>query len=456
MGSQAHLSTAMVLLVLYQRNFVTDESRFRLVVKSRRIGFSFIVAYADVIRAIGYRVWIDERGQVQSEYDPGKGVDQIIISASMRQAKLFLAECVRHLKALEVILGEKLIEVDGYEVVRLTNGRVLKALPANPDTIRGETGDVTLDECQSIPRAHLVWAAAKAVANRTLGNRHGYRVNVCGTPLGDDNLFFELAHKKIGEEFSKHIVDIYRAIADGFPEDIESLRREYPDTYIFAQEFECQFLSSATRYISAEQYDACVFDDDNEIPNQGHRTGYAGMDVGRKSDGDPSVIGRLLSIFGTLWQNGRVEARKGSGWDDQEEWVAQTLTSCMRIALDATGMGNQFGERLVKRFGSRVDPVEFTVKSKEMLATGLKLAIERKKLRLRADDTELRRDVLSLRRNITQHGNVTYEAARTKDGHADRAWALALAVHTASGPDSSNVAVSVVGERTTNQLNKSW
>lgn len=445
----------MVLLVLYQRNFVTDESRFRLVVKSRRIGFSFIIAYSDAIRAIGYRVWIDERGQVQSEYDPGKGVDQIIISASMRQAKLFLAECVRHLKALEVILGEKLIEVDGYEVVRLTNGRVLKALPANPDTIRGETGDVTLDELQSIPRAYLVWAAAKAVANRTLGNRHGYRVNACGTPLGDDNLFFDLAHKEIGNEFSKHIVDIYRAIADGFPEDIEALHREYPDPDIFAQEFECRFLSSATRYISAEQYDACLYFDDGEIPNQGHRVGYAGMDVGRKSDGDPSVIATLLRIFGVNWQRS-CEARKGSGWDDQEEWVAQTLSTCQRLALDATGMGNQFGERLVKRFGPRVDPVEFTVKSKEMLATGLKLAIETKKLRLRSDDTELRRDVLSLRRNITHHGNVTYEAARTKDGHADRAWALALAVHTASGPDSSNVRVNVVGERTTNQLNKSW
>ena len=444
----------MVLLVLYQRNFVTDESRFRLVVKSRRIGFSFIVAYADVIRAIGYRVWIDERGQVQSEYDPGKGVDQIIISASMRQAKLFLAECVRHLKALEVILGEKLIEVDGYEVVRLANGRVLKALPANPDTIRGETGDVTLDECQSIPRAYLVWAAAKAVANRTLGNHHGYRVNVCGTPLGDDNLFFDLAHKEIGSAFSKHIIDIYRAIADGFPEDVASLRLEHPDSDIFAQEFECQFLSSATRYISAEQYDSCLYFDDGEIPNQGHRVGYAGMDVGRKSDGDPSVILTLQRILDTNWQES-CESRKGAGWDDQEAWVGEVLGKAQRIAIDSTGMGNQFGERLVKRFGPRVDPVEFTIKTKEMLATGLKLAIERKKIRLRADDTELRRDVLSLRKTITKHGNVTYEAARTKDGHADRAWALALAIYTASGPDSSAISVTSIGSRNSNQL-KNW
>lgn len=444
----------MVPLVLYQQNFVTDESRSRLVVKARRIGFSFIIAYADACRAIGYRWRRTPSGLVTSEYDPRNGVDQIIVSASMRQAKLFLAECVRHLKALEVLLGEKLIEVDGFEVVRLTNGRVLKALPANPDTIRGETGDITLDECQSIPRAYAVWAAAQAVANRTLGNRFGYRVNVCGTPLGDDNLFYDLAHKEIGAEFSKHIVDIYRAIADGFPEDVDALRKEYPDPDIFAQEFECRFLSSATRYISAEQYDACVFDDDGEIPVTGHRSYFAGMDVGRKSDGDPSVIAQLVRIADTQWQRGTVEARRGSGWDDQEAWVAEVLGTSQRIAIDATGIGNQFSERLVKRFGSRVDPVEFTVKSKEMLATGLKLAIERRKLRLRADDHELRRDVLSLRRNITSHGNVTFEAQRTKDGHADRAWALALANYTASGPDSSAVSVQTVGSRTTNQLSK--
>lgn len=441
----------------YQQRFVADQARFRAIVKSRRIGFTFGVAYSDAARAAGYKVWRNKDGSYSSSYNPRTGVDQILISASMRQSKLLLAQCLKHLRGFEIILGDSLIEDDGFDVVRLKNGRQLKALAPNPDTIRSETGDLTLDECQSIPRAHLVWKAAKAVANRTLGNPRGYNVTVCGTPLGDDNLFYDLMHKEIGRAFSKHRVDIYQAIAEGFPEDIEQLRLEYPDPDTFAQEFECQFLSSAERYISAEQYDNCLWDPDVEAPPiTGVRTEFAGMDVGRASGGDPSVIARLMRIADTNWQLEKAESRRGSGWDDQEAWVGETLGKCQRIAIDSTGLGNQFAERLVKRFGARVDPVQFNVKSKEMLATGLKLAMERNKLRLLADDTDLRRDVLSLRRNITSHGNVTYDAAKTKEGHADGAWALALAVHTAGAPSKTLAGVTTVGRRTAASTMNKW
>jgi hypothetical protein len=41
----------------------------------------------------------------------------------------------------------------------------------------------------------------------------------------------------------------------------------------------------------------------------------------------------------------------------------------------------------------------------------------------------LREDICAIRREITTAGNVRYDAPHTDEGHADAAWALALALH---------------------------
>jgi phage FluMu gp28-like protein len=44
-------------------------------------------------------------------------------------------------------------------------------------------------------------------------------------------------------------------------------------------------------------------------------------------------------------------------------------------------------------------------------------------------DHELVQDLCSIKRTITSMGNVRYDAEHNARGHADRAWALALAIH---------------------------
>ena len=178
------------------------------------------------------------------------------------------------------------------------------------------------------------------------------------------------------------------------------------------------------------------------------------MDVGRRSHGDPSAIVRVTKIGDTLYHRD-TEIRRGVEFNAQEIWAEQEISQCTRLAVDATGIGMDLAERLVKKHGSRVDAVEFTQKSKEMLATGLHGLMSRKKIQIKEDDAELRRSVLSLRKNITSHGNTTFEAERTKKGHADAAWALALAAHTAGGADMAKIKVGSVGSRNSNQL-KNW
>ncbi|MDO4769007.1 MAG: hypothetical protein Q4A11_01380 [Brachymonas sp.] len=51
-------------------------------------------------------------------------------------------------------------------------------------------------------------------------------------------------------------------------------------------------------------------------------------------------------------------------------------------------------------------------------------------------DPHIRADLRSVTKQTTSSGNVRFTAERSKDGHADRFWALALALHAAASPSA--------------------
>jgi phage FluMu gp28-like protein len=75
--------------------------------------------------------------------------------------------------------------------------------------------------------------------------------------------------------------------------------------------------------------------------------------------------------------------------------------------------------------------VTFTQASKEEMASTLRLALEEGRLFL-PHSPELLRDLASLRRIAQPGGGFRYDASDKGGSHADRAWALALAVSAAS------------------------
>lgn len=416
----------------YQQRYLSDPSRLTLWVKSRRVGGSWAVALKAAFRAAG--VVPDARGRWR--YRPERGVSQQIISSSHERSIDLLAEVAGHLEFIGRRAKKKLVSRETKTVLELANGAVCTALAPNPRTVRGGEGDVTFDEFGAMPHSEKIWAAAAPMADRNLGHPEGYKISIVGTPLGDDNRFYRLARTDAGAAFSRHHTTIHEAIADGFPADIDECRAVAGDGDTFEQEYNCSFLSASLRYISADLYDACLFDLEDRPAGLG--IGYAGYDIATKPGGDLAAIVELRRLATILWHD-RTEVRRGASWDDQEAWVAEVLRRCTRIAADSTGMGSAHADRLEKRHGiTRFEPFDFTQQSKELLATGLRLAMERHRLKLRREDVDLRRDVLSLRREITKAGNVRFDAERVKDGkgytHADRAWALALAVHAAGKP----------------------
>ena len=79
-----------------------------------------------------------------------------------------------------------------------------------------------------------------------------------------------------------------------------------------------------------------------------------------------------------------------------------------------------------------VEPVSFNGKIPAIIATKTKKYFEDKVLRI-PDDSEIRKDLHSVRRVYSESGAVRFEAPRTKDGHADRFWALGLAIQAMDG-----------------------
>jgi phage FluMu gp28-like protein len=94
------------------------------------------------------------------------------------------------------------------------------------------------------------------------------------------------------------------------------------------------------------------------------------------------------------------------------------------------GIGAQLAEEIEKEF-PQITGCAMQSEDKERMAVSVKRRLEGKSLQL-PDDRDLISDIHSIRRIVTQGNKVRFEAPRTSKGHADRFWALALAVDSAT------------------------
>ncbi|MBQ7568189.1 hypothetical protein IJT17_05215, partial [bacterium] len=108
-----------------------------------------------------------------------------------------------------------------------------------------------------------------------------------------------------------------------------------------------------------------------------------------------------------------------------------------RCCIDASGLGMNLAEDAQTAFGQyKVEGITFSAPVKAELATNLRIAFEDHTVQIPAL-RELRDDLHSIKRVVTIAGNVRFDAQRSEtDGHADRFWALSLAVHAAKEGDA--------------------
>jgi hypothetical protein len=157
---------------------------------------------------------------------------------------------------------------------------------------------------------------------------------------------------------------------------------------------------------------------------------WVGVDVGR--DRDRTVVWVLEDVNGTYFTR-RLHVLDRQPFAAQEEVLNGVMSNpaVRRCCIDETGLGRQFAERAIAKWGSgRVEGISFTAAVKDALAYPARTAFEGRRVRIPRDPT-IRADIMSIRLEMTAAGNSRFVAETTKDGHADRFWSLALAIHAA-------------------------
>lgn len=400
------------VLLPYQRRWVEDGAPLKVWLASRQIGKSFALAMETVKMSIEARC------------------NNLILSSSERQSKEVMQKVYSHLRVLNALTGDAVAAArENRFEAELQNGSRIISLPASPDTVRGFSGNVFLDEFAFHKDSREIWRAMYPTVTR------GYKVRVTSTPNGKQNMFYDLWSSPDGNA-SRHRTTIHDAVADGLEVDVDELRRGIGDPDSWAQEFECAFIDEATAYLTYEMIASVEGDDaltDGALLRSDDPELYAGMDIGRHKD--LSVIWVVEKVGDVLWTRS-LEILRAASFAAQRERLYGMLehTALKRCCIDSTGIGAQLAEEAVQRFGSRVEAVTFTGPVKEDLAVTLRRRFEDRLVRI-PRDREVREDLHSVRKVTTASGNVRFDAARTDAlGHADRFWALALAVHAASTP----------------------
>lgn len=462
-----------IQLTAYQKNWIQDKSRFKIGVITRQGGKSFGTSLEAVLDCYERKTkWV-------------------FLSAGERQSKELMATAAMHARAIglavQEIEGEFHAEDKDRTVYKqleiiFPNGSRIVGLPANPDTARGHSAHILLDEFAFHGDSRAIWKALFPTVTR------GYKIRIISTFKGKSNKFYELFfsaptlqrfdgpdYEHIGDRggWSKHAINIHQAVEmgldlkddEGNPCEPEDLRLALNDNDAWEEEFECIPSDEASAFLShdlissvedarlnpePDWVDALVEATERNYrelkrtqirPSLPHHVLsnvsflgdlYLGLDIGRKKD--LSVIWLDQKVNGILQTVAVIELKRKPFF--VQEQVLHTLLSLKamrRACIDETGIGMQLAEGAQDMYGShKVEAVTFTVGNKESLATGLKQNLEDRASLIPTRNT-IRDSLHSVKRYASTTGHFRFDAERTDaTGHADHFWAKALSVQAGS------------------------
>lgn len=432
---------------LYQVAWIKDDRKAMIWDKSRRIG----ATYADSYKTFRDRNLIDYRRDLwfSSADDSAAFEYALYIRLWGEMYQTIIKETTQTLR-----------DADGYKftnyVAEFPNGSRANCMSSNPKRFRSKGGDVVLDEFDWHEQPGEMLDAAMPVTT------WGYNIRILTTRNGEGSEFDNLVKdaKKIisGEldpekdailNWGYHLTPITVAIEQGIVEKIYKLdhideearakflrecRAKSRSEDAFNQEYMCIPSATASTLIPYDLYNSCI--DAYCLTKSGDGDKYLGFDVGREKD---------LTTFWIVEQVGDVLVTRKVIRLSKAPYATQLKVgediladrSIKRACGDATGLGDMLVETLQDKFGThRVEKVKFTSNSKEHMASLVLGRMEDKRVRV-PDDPRTRESFHTIRKEITAAGNVRYDAARTKEGHADDFWAFALSLEAAYQPQAA-------------------
>lgn len=415
------------LLHSYQRKWITDRRKFKVGLWARQCGKSTATAAEAVMDAYTRKT------------------DWLCVSSGERAALEWMRKAQAWIEAAQLTIAH-------YDEVRpktealllsataiLPNGSRLISIPSNPATARGYSANTVLDEFAHQEKQSEIWRAV--YPSITKGKK---KLRVVSTPNGIGDKFHELCHDPT---YSQHKITISAAVAGGMVCNIEELRAGLNDPDAWAQEYDpLDFADVSSTLLPYDLIASCESDEATEQCdwNGGRPVNplSIGIDFGRKRD--KTSAWTLESIGDVMWTRDVMSLAK-TPTPDQEAVLSPRVKFSQRACLDYTGPGIGLGDYMAKEVGEynptshRFGKLELCTFTNSFLCEimgKMKMAFEGRKVRIPVSRT-LRESLHSIRRIVTAAGNITYRAPHCEDGHADEAYALALAIRAATAQSVS-------------------
>ena len=441
----------------FQKKWADDPSRLKLLEKSRQTGMTWTSAKRDTIETADADalndVWVSSRDDLQ--------------------ARLYIEDCKYWAGVFKIVAEDMGLQIvderkNSAYVLRFANGRQIHSLSSNADAQAGKRGTRRLDEFALHPDPRKLYSIAYP------GITWGGSLEILSTHRGSANFFnalvVEAREKGNPKKFSPHRVTLQDALDQGFLAKLQSklpagseildmdeaayfdfIKAGCADEESFQQEYMCVPADDAGAFLPFDLIDGCTLKGPHDltVKNYGYTSlpagarnlaggidpinlagnFYLGIDMGRKRD--LTVFWLIERTGGHLFTRGVVEMAK-TEFSKQAGLLDEFMTMypIRRVCIDATGMGMEFAENARKRYGEfRAEEVTFTPDVKEKLAFPVLKAFQDKSLSI-PNDRQVIADLRKVRKETTAAGNIRF-VADNDDGHADRFWALALAIEAA-------------------------
>ena len=284
------------LLKPYQRDVYSDDARFIAWLAGRQIGKSFTGA----MRAVKFS-------------DTRPKHDFLIASPSERQSLEAVEKCKLHVEGFRTCkVAEEIVERDSpgalmkSSTIIFENGSRIIAVPGKPDTVRGFTADIWMDEFAFFEDPAATWKAIlPSISNPLKGLKTAFLTSTPNGKSGRGKRFYDIVTNKgaidpeqMPPQYMAGAWSIHRTpITLAAPElgtDLGALREAVDDDETWKQEFLALFIDGSAVLLpydlmaKCESVEASLSITPEEMEGRG--PWYAGIDYGRTSD--PSVLWR--------------------------------------------------------------------------------------------------------------------------------------------------------------------
>ena len=398
------------ILLPYQKKFILDKSRFKILLCARQVGKSFTLAAQAVIKSL-----LKPRNLTA------------IVSTGERAANELLKKVIQWAEASKVYIPDISFTNNATSVTFNNKSRIIVLPAGNPAALRGFSGDIILDEFAIVENDSEIWQAIMPSITNTLAGEKS--ITIASTPSPGlntlDTIFAQIWNSN-DNLWSKHFLDIYQAKEQGLNVNIDEIKKVVDDDITFQIEFLCKFISDKTSAFKESDFDINLVENVKENNDNINILGY---DVARNGDNSAIVIGNL-NINEKLLNILDITILNKMPYEEQIN-ILKDLNKKYKIRfglIDATGIGGPVSEYIAKNINALIKPFVWTSSNKSTSFENLRKYLNLKTLRFSNEKllTMIKNDCLNVRRIISSSGKIIYEARHSKNGHADICSALVL------------------------------